>query len=338
MFKATIDKIMSHKKILIGIIVIILIIFFLNNRKKSEALKDVESFSVKKSNIQEELVLSGEIKATDYAKLSFQTGGRLSYIGVNEGDIIKKGKLIASLDQRQLQKQLKKDLNDYLTTRWTFDQTKSDNKDIVKSETVQRVLDKSQFSLDNSVLDVEIQSVVLEFANLYSPINGVVINTNDLHPGMNISAAHYFEVVNPDTLYLEVTADQTELTQIKVGQQGTLLLDAFPNEKINGTISQISFSPKEDESGTVYKVRFAFPGTNDDLKYRLGMTGDVTFITKAKKDVIYVPFNYLHEDGKGNFVYADKEKKTKKKVTTGIESDTKVEITSGLKEGDVIYD
>ncbi len=338
MFKATIDKIMKHKKIVAGVIVIILIIFFLNNRKKSDALKDVQSFSVKKSNIQEELVLSGEIKASDYAKLPFQTGGRLTYVGVQEGDFVKKGKLIASLDQRQLQKQLKKDLNDYLTTRWTFDQTKSDNKDVVKSEAVQRVLDKSQFTLDNSVLDVEIQNVALEFANLYSPINGVVTNTNDLHPGMNISAAAYFEVVNPDTLYFEVTADQTELTQIKEGQQGTLILDAYPNEKISGTISQISFSPKEDESGTVYKVRFTITGPNDNLKYRLGMTGDVTFITKAKKNVMYVPFNYLHEDGNGNYVYTDKEKKMKKKVKTGIESDTKVEITSGLKEGDVIYD
>jgi RND family efflux transporter MFP subunit len=338
MLKATITQIKKRKKLTIAILVILGIIFFLNSKKSNEALKDVQAYTVKKTDIQEELVLSGEMKASEYAKLPFQTGGKLSYVGVKEGDVIGKGKLIASLDQRQLQKQLKKDLNDYKTTRWTFDQTTDDNKDVVKSTAVQRLLDKSQFSLDNTVLDVEIQSVALEYANIYSPISGVVINTNDLHAGMNVSGADFFEVVNPDSLYFEVVADQTELTQIKEGQVGRLVLDAYPDDAIDGTISQISFAPKEDESGTVYTVRLTFNSSNAEMKYRLGMTGDSTFITHAKKNVAYVPFNYLHEENGKKFVFTDKEKKTKKTVKTGIESDTKVEVTSGLKEGDIIYD
>ena len=59
------------------------------------------------------------------------------------------------------------------------------------------------------------------------------------------------------------------------GLTGNLVLDTYPDATISGQIKSISFAPLEDESGTVYEVKFVFPlGLN---QYRLGMTGDLTF-------------------------------------------------------------
>ena len=252
--------------------------------------------------------------------------------------MITRGKIIASLDQRQLQKNLKKELNDYKTARWNFDQEIDNNKDNAITTELQRLIDKTQFTLDNSVIDVEIQNIAIEFAHIYSPISGIVINTNNLHPGMNVTAADYFEVVNPNTLFFQVVADQTELTKIKEGMKGELVLDAYMNKPLQGTISRISFSPKKDESGTVYAVNFAFINENDGFQYRLGMTGDVTFVTDTRTQSLYVPFSYVHEEKGKKYVYTSADKKKKKTIKTGLETDTNVEITSGLQQGDVIYD
>ena len=63
-------------------------------------------------------------QAREQSKVAFQTGGKLTQIAVKEGDVVQKGQYLASLDQRQLQKSLQKELNDYMKARWTFDQNK----------------------------------------------------------------------------------------------------------------------------------------------------------------------------------------------------------------------
>ncbi|KXK09562.1 MAG: HlyD family secretion protein [Microgenomates bacterium OLB23] len=160
---------------------------------------------------------------------------------------------------------------------------------------MQRVIDKSQFALDNSVLDVELQSISLEFSNLISPIQGLVVSTGNFQPGMNITAADTIvEVVNPDSLYFEVTADQTEVTKIQKAMQGILVLDAYTEEDITGTITHIDFSPKTNESGTVYGVELEFNNSsNQNLRYRLGMTGDVEFILNSKENALSVPSEFV---------------------------------------------
>jgi RND family efflux transporter MFP subunit len=286
-------------------------------------------------------VLSGEVKAKENTSLHFQTSGRLAGLRVNEGDVVKKGQLIAYLDQRDLKKRLAKELNDYKTTRWDYDQTVDDNKNKAVTTAMQRVIDASQFALDNSVLDVELQTISIEFANLTSPIQGLVVSKGNFQPGMNISAADTIvEIVNPDSLYFEVTADQTEVTKIHEGMQGALTLDAYVDESLTGVINHISFSPETNESGTVYGIELQFNNSsNQNLRYRLGMTGDVEFVLKEKPNVLYLPSEFIKSDEKGNFVQIMKgNKKEKAYVTIGLETESDTEIVKGLNEGDIIYD
>ena len=79
-----------------------------------------QEYTVEKGPLQVVLSSSGTVMAENKADLTFQTGGRLSWVGVKKGDRVRKWQGIASLDQRTVQKNLEKELNDYLKTRWDF--------------------------------------------------------------------------------------------------------------------------------------------------------------------------------------------------------------------------
>lgn len=306
------------------------------NKVKSEKEK---SYRVRQQTLKEVLTLSGEIDADEKATLRFQTSGRLAWVGVKEGDYVKQYQMVAALDQRELKKTLDKKLNDYLKNRWDFDQTLDDNKVIVNDK-IKRIVDKAQFDLNKAVLDVELQSLTIELANLFTPIEGLVVRVASPKAGVNITPTQAeFEVLNPNTVFFSALADQTDVVNFSEGMSGEIILDAYPDEKIRGTISQIAFTPKEDETGTVYQTKMTFTENNNDYRYRLGMTGDAEFTIKEIPNVLVVPASFIKSANKKKYVWiSENGKRNKAFVETGETIESLTEIKSGLKEGDIVYD
>jgi len=307
---------------------------------------EAKTFVVTKQDLVEELSLSGEIDAEEKVELRFQTSGLLTWVGVKEGDRVKKFQTLASLDKRELQNSMSKLLNTYSKTRWDFEQAQADNKDWQTDgmtdearATVKRTLDKYQFDLNNSVLSVESQSLALKYANLWTPIEGVVTNIDAPVAGQNITpATATFEVVNPKSIIFSATADQTEVVSFSEGMQGVVSLDSFVDTEIPAVVKNISYTPKAGESGTVYEIKMSIDMGEDNQKVRLGMTGDVNFVTKEFKDVLVIPEGYLKKsDGKYFVTLLSKGIKTQKEVGIGDSIEGMVIIREGLNEKDTIY-
>ena len=333
---------LKSKKWLIVFLILIVggVLFFL---KKNNQDKIKNELVVSKKNLKEELTLSGKIAAEEKVTLRFQTSGRLSWVGVHEGDYVKKYQVIASLDQRDLKNRLQKYLNTYVKQRLSFEQTNDDywQKQYDLSESIRdkakRLLEQNQYDLDNTVLDVEYQNLSLEYANLWTPIEGIVTRVTAPYAGVNITPSQAeFEIINPKTLYFSATADQTEVVSLKEGQRGKIILDAYPDEGINGEIYWIGFSPKPGETGTVYELKIKF-----DFKkpLKLEMSGDINFITKERKAVIAIPQTYIKTDKRGDYVNILKNGRLiKRYIKKGEEIEGQIIIKSGLNEGEIIYD
>lgn len=334
---------------MLTVIVILIISFVLLKPKFTpKQLYNAKSVtSVKQGDLEESLTISGEIDAEEKAALRFATSGRLAWVGVKEGDMVKKFQGIASLDKRDVEKNLKKKLLAYMNERWDFEQAQDDKSvrgrrrvDIPGlTDAERRILDKAQFDLDSTVLDVEIQNLALEYANLWTPVAGLVTRIDIPYAGTNITAATAeFEIINPESVYFKASADETEVTKLKENMTGTLVLDAFPDQVLTGHISNISFIPDSEESGVVYTVKFNFGSINPDYRYRLGMVGDLSFITFKKDNVIYLPAKYVLSDNGKKYVFLQNKNKAEKvSVKTGLETDKNIEIIKGLKKGDKVY-
>ena len=332
----------------IVLIVVAVVAFIVYNATRPTIVAGEEQYTVKRQNLSESLSFAGTLDAGEQATLQFQTAGQLSFVGPKVGDRIKKNQLIASLDKRQVQKTLQKYLNSYAKERIDFDNEKKsyDERALPGDKYLrQNLIDafsKAQYDLTNSVLDVELQDLSLQYSNLYSPIDGVVVKMGKQFAGENISpAGDGFEIVNPGTIYFSAAADQTEVVQLQENMEADISFDAFPDQDTKGRIISIGYVPKEGETGTVYEVKIGLNALTDrdSMKYRMGMTGDATFILKKYPDVLSVPSTYVQEEGNKKFVYKQvKGKPEKTYIQTGAALDTDTIITGGLQEGDVVYD
>lgn len=316
-------------------------ILYIRSKTRGE---EIETVTVSRQELVQTLEVSGEIKAEEQVDLHFQTLGKLTWVGVKEGDEVKKWQGIATLDQRQLEKNLQKELNDYLTNRWNFEDTRdtynvtTDNLDgYTLSDAARRVLERAQFSLNNAVLDVEIQSVANEYSRLVSPIAGIVTKVDTPVAGINITSTDLFEIVNPNTLYFSAEVDETDISLIEVGQNTSITLDAYENETLESTISWIDFASSTSEGGsTVFVIKLTLP-SSDALKYRLGMNGDAEIVITKRDNALALPFEAIQEDEESQFVTRiTSGQQEKVRVETGIETDDYVEIKSGIDEGDEI--
>lgn len=302
------------------------------------------AYTVKRQTLKEVISLSGQVQAKDRVILRFQSAGKLAWVGVKEGDYVEKGQLIANLDQRELQKRLARYLNTYMNSRLDFDQEQDDNKepDIWSLTDDQRrkalrVGDQAQNSLNIAVLDVELQSLALEYSNLFSPISGIVVRVASPHAGVNITPAQAeFEIIDPNSLYFSVFADQTEVTQLYLSQSADIVFDAYSDKTVNANISSISFTPQEGESGTVYEIKLNY--NQHAAPFRIGMTGDAAFILSEKAKVLVIPSNYVYAEGNKKYVWKEENgRNLKTYVQVGEEVDSDTEIKSGVREGDIIH-
>jgi len=329
------------------LVVVVLVGWNISGQQAKKSVKEVVH-TVKKETIKQTLTITGKLDAKEKVMLRFQNSGLLSWVGVKEGDAVTKYQAIAGLDQQELQKTLQKYLNTYENERRDFDQTKDEYRQPAQGywgltwdqrNEADRALQKAQFDLNSSVLDVELKNIALKYATLISPIAGIVTKVGTPIAGVNITPTQAeFEVVNPESIYLSVLPDQTEVSTITASASTDIVFDAFPDVHIQGHVQSIAFTPKEGETSTVYEVDVRFP-LEATMKYRVGMTADATFTLVEKPDVLAVPIRFIKsENGKNYVMKKTSSGKEKQYVQIGIESDDMTEITGGLAEGDILYD
>lgn len=292
-----------------------------------------ELATVKKESIVQTVVASGKVKSATQVDLKFQASGMLSWVGVKEGDTVKKWQAIASLDKRELQKDLQKYLLDFSKERADYDEDqKITYRDKALTDTIARILRKNEYDLAKSVLDVEIQDIAIKLSTLTTPIDGVVTKIDVPVAGINITpATAAFTVADPEHLVFEAEIDEVDVGSLSVGQSAELILDAFPDDPLQISVSRIDFNATVDSGGaTVYQVEFDLEPSD---KLRLGLNGEIT-ITVAKVDnTLTVPYSSVDD----NEVQVVKDGQViKAPVTTGVISDDSIEIKSGLNENDEV--
>ena len=294
-------------------------------------------------DIKKELTLTGQIDAESKADLKFKTSGRLAWVGVKVGDKVKKGQAIASLDKRELRKNLEKELNDYLTGLHTFNdvqdtyqQTKENH---LVTDEIQRILDRAQYSLNNTVIDYELDEITLRYSTLTTPIAGIVTSIDQPFAGTTITAATaVFTVIDPQNLYFGAQIDEEDVVSINQDQDAQITIDSFPDQTFKSNVSYISFLPLGGQSSVVYDIRFNLDLDNQDLLYRLGMNGDATIIVEQQSDSLTLPIEALIQEEEASYVLVkgDKNQIEERIVETGIESDDFIQITKGIDQNDQI--
>lgn len=331
------NKIFTKNKIYIALAAIFFVFVAFQIYQHFFKTPEYSTVEVQKITVSRNKTASGEIRSEDEVELTFPVSGKLINLAVKKNDPIKKWGYIGSLDKRQLQMQVEKSLRDYSKTRWDFDEAHEVTyKDTIITDTIRRVLDKNQFDLDKSVLDVEITDFAKNNADLYSPISGVVTNVNT-HEGMNVigGVTQIVTIANPQKMFFIAKIGEADIAGISIGQDATITLDAFEDRQFKGKVVEIDYAATISPNSGIktYEVKVAL---NDLDQVKLDMSGDIEMTTVSRPDVLAIPSVAIKEkDNKKTVEILDGKQVIQKEVITGVRGDGgMIEILSGLNQGD----
>ena len=299
---------LRKKYIVIGVIILIIIGGFavrrnvINSKNESK-----QTATVKRGTVEEELILAGTVLADEDISLQFKTAGLLTYVNVKEGEQVKKGQTVAKIDSRDLGIALQQARNTLRAKEAALEEIYDEVKDHSNDETfVQKnTRTTAEVAKDNAYDAVRAAEQAFVGTTLTSPIEGIAAVVTNPFPGVNISpTTTKYEIINPDTIYFSVAADQTEVTQINQNQKVKIILDPFTEKTYEGQVKLISFTPDESESGTIYKVKVQIENANLlESGVRIGMTGDARFQLAKSDNTLYVPINFVKSDDQGKYIY-----------------------------------
>lgn len=172
-----------------------------------------------------------------------------------------------------------------------------------------------------------------QLVGVYSPQDGIVTAING-REGMMMSTMPVMSLVDLSAVWLLVDVFERQADWVKPGQTAQATLPFMPNKTWKGKVEYVY--PSIDAKTRSLKVRLRFD--NPDLELKPNMYADVRILANPKKDVLTIPReSVIRAGGEQRVIVAMGEGKfIPMPVSTGVETDDLVEVTSGLNEGDVV--
>lgn len=308
-------------------------------------LENIQTETVKKEAMSTTISASGTVEAENQATLMFLSPGRITYIPVKEGDPVKKWQILASLDSteaaqsvsiakanlKSAQSSLEKVIDDIHLWQYGNGGTKGE------TQTQKNNREEAEMSRDSAYQSLQKAKKGLEWTVINAPFDGVITEISGMNQGQNITAAtnSYIKLVGPSNLKFTANVDEIDYTYLSASQSGEVILDALPEETFAGQILKIGDSAvKLSTGGSVVPVDIRLPS---DLRLKNGLNGEVNFTVVSPKEVLSVPKSAVTEEKGESFVFLLKSKTQEKvKVSLGQTFANRVEILSGVNEGDKV--
>ena len=324
--------------ILIFAVVVILLAVF-GGRIFGKKTQTPETQTVTRGSIKSTISASGSIEGEKQATLHFQTPGRVAWIGVKEGDKVKKWQVIAKLDAVQLNSNLQIAQSNLraaeATLQRVYDSVKGHETD--ESFTQKETRTAAETAKDKAYEAVISAQNALSNSVLIAPFAGVVVSVSEnITPGANASVTDTVVVADVSSFKFTAQVDEVDYGKVAMGQKAEISLDAYPDEIFTGTVSYIGKAGVKTAGGGVtipVEVKFDSKGKN----MAVGLSGDVDFILEEKDGVLILPKSFVvSKGGESKVLVLENGKEKEIFVSTGASTLTDIEITGGLSEGQIV--
>ncbi len=205
----------------------------------------------------------------------------------------------------------------------------------VALETEPLQLQQLEISLSQAQLGLDSARRALEDTRLVAPVDGTVTEL-DLKAGESVNGGQTVIVLSDLAAFvIEVNLDETDVVRVGVGQAVVVTLDAFPGIELTGEVTDIAPVANVQSGVVLYPVTIQLSPAEVDA--RVGMTADVEIVTASKAEALIVPLRAIQsEDGKSYVWRQSTNGFEQVEVTLGLMTETEVEVTGGLSEGDVV--
>ena len=293
--------------------------------------------TVEKTDLQQTVAIKGTIKGSDSADVYSSSPNKVTSVLVEEGDTVKAGQILATLESDDTQDSLAKAqlaLSDskrgYEISKTLYEEGAISKEEYLKAKTAYEADKLTVQSINNG-----------DDKNIKSPIDGTVTRVNTTVGKLASSNVNepVFVIENVNDLQMEVKVSEYDISKIKVGQSVTISAEVLGNQTVTGVVSHISPTGEAKEAGSSSMV---IPVTIDvdkgDTNLIAGVTAKATILIDQKVNTLAVPIDAILEDSETGasyiFIVNDKNVLERKDVEVGLEGDFYVEISAdGVEEG-----
>lgn len=348
-----------NKKITAAIAVIVIAAcagggwYYHQTQQQAQQAAAVETAQVECMNLTSKVSATGTIRPVDSVEVSPKITARISQVLVKENDRVTAGQTVATLDGKDYQAKYDQAQYKVTNTRLDYERYKMLYD---QGAGTKQTLDNAEYEYNTALSNLTAAESDLAETTITAPMSGIVVGEPKPAGTMAVQGNSNPTVIMriADTSQKQIMAkiDETDIGNIKVGQDATFTVDTYTNRTFtahvskisqtdtsntwdtNGTSTSSSSSSSSSASVIYYYVTLDVDDPDDVL--RLGMTARVEINTAEKEDALVVPIAALKTNDNGSYVLrVNASGQTEQvPVTTGIYSDEYVEILSGLSEGD----
>ena len=303
---------------------------------ENEQIQVISKFNVIEKEFTTYVELQANLKSRKNVVILSEFQGALKNFFVREGQLVKKGELLAEINDSGLKEQLDQMLIQANYTKDNFDRVKRLLENNIGSE-MQFLKAKSDFETNNKMVE-QIRDQ-LSKTNIYAPFDGEVdeIISNlgaNLVPGSPI-----LRVVNLDIIYAEAQVPEKYVSSIELGTEALVSIPLLNKEITSKIVQSGNFINPNNRT-----FRVEAPVENKDKRIKQNLNARIKIKNYSNIKALVVPLRVIREDASGRpFIYklVETDKKdvlltVKIFVETGANNDEEIEITKGLSIGDII--
>ncbi|MDW7693841.1 efflux RND transporter periplasmic adaptor subunit [Flammeovirgaceae bacterium SG7u.111] len=271
--------------------------FFFFSEKSSEI--KVETTKVSRGMIRQVVTATGTIEPITQVEVGTQVSGVIEKIYVDYNSKVKANQLLAELDKTNLKAALREAnanmasaLNERDFQQKSFDRIeKLFNSKMVSDTDYEEALYKlvnAKSVVEQRSSELERTKTNLSYANIYSPIEGVVLSRS-VDVGQTVAASYstptLFTIAQDlQQMQVEADVDEADIGGVKEGQRVVFTVDAYPGEEFEGTVTQIRLEAVVESNVVTYTV--IIKADNPDGKLMPGLTASISIYTLEMENVL----------------------------------------------------
>lgn len=300
---------MTKKLIIWGIVLTIVaaavIIYFAT--KKKEAPINFVTVTPQYGYIAKSVTATGTIQPVDTVSVGAQVSGVVQSIYADFNSVVKQGQLLAKIDPSIIQAQTEQATATLTNAKSSLQLQQSSydrqnqlyNLGAISKADYQIALNlfqSAKAAVNNASALLRVANKNLSYTNIYSPINGMVLNRN-VSAGQTIASsfnAPTLFVIAKDLTKMQVRAavDEADIGEVKTTQNASFTVDAFPDDIFKGSVQQILLHPSVSANVVTYTTLINVD--NLDLKLKPGMTASINIYTQEDSNVLLIPARALN--------------------------------------------
>ncbi|PKO98684.1 MAG: efflux RND transporter periplasmic adaptor subunit [Bacteroidetes bacterium HGW-Bacteroidetes-8] len=387
-------KFKKNIKWIIAVALVVIVVLAVIGSKNSKSAIQVTTEKIGRSNIIEVIPANGKIKPVVEVKISPDVSGEIIELHFKEGDYIHKGDLIIKIKQdvyismreraeaslnsvkaqlTQMQAQFSQIEQTYTRNKTLFEQkviSDSEYESVYSQYKVAKEQIKAaEFNVKSAGATLKEAVENLTKTVIYAPMDGI-ISKMSVEKGERVvgtsqmAGTEMLRIANFEQMEVLVDVNENDIIRIEKGDTATVEVDAYPNRKFTGIVTQIANSAKNIGSSIdqvtnfevkIYLITESYSDLALDGKnpFRPGMSASVSIQTSRVENALAIPLQSIttrsdliadsvkakmgvNESLEQVFVVKEDNSVEVRTITTGIQDLTKIEVVTGLKEGDVI--